>query len=188
MSRWKILSSKELFQTGFFKIREDRCQLPDGRVMPKYYVMQFPDWVNIVPVTSEGKVVLVRQYRHGAEREFLEVPGGSTHPGVAEDPLRAAERELIEETGFKSTDWFSCGSHFPNPSLQANRMHTYLALNCKKVAEPNLDPFEDLTVELLSLQDVYDLWLRGEFSHSIISASLALALKPLRDAGFRISV
>jgi ADP-ribose pyrophosphatase len=186
MSRWKILKSEILFKTGFFKARVDTCELPDGRVMPKYYVFEFPEWVNVLPITPDGKIVLVRQHRHGAEREFLEVPGGSTHPGANEDPRLAGERELIEETGYRAKEWISCGSHFPNPSLQGNRMHTFLALGCERVQEPELDPFEDLSVELMTVEEAYKLWLDGGFEHSIISASLALALKPLRARGYKV--
>src|SRR5665213_1948811 len=179
MSRWKILKSENLFQTGFFKFRVDECELPDGRIMPRYYVMEFADWVNVLPLTSDGKMVLVRQYRHGADQEFLEIPGGSTHPGANEDPQLAGARELLEETGYKSSTWIPCGSHYPNPALQGNRLHTYVALDCKKVAEPDLDPYEDLTVELLDVNEVLRLWTEGAFGHSLIAASIGLALKTL---------
>jgi 8-oxo-dGTP pyrophosphatase MutT (NUDIX family) len=182
MSRWKVLKSEELMRAGFFRARMDQCELPDGRVMPKYYVFEFADWVNVVPVTAAGELVLVRQYRHAAEQVFLEVPGGSTH-GPGEDPREAGARELIEETGYKSLEWIPCGIHYPNPALQNNRMHTYLALGCELVAEPQLDPFEDLTVELMPLAEAYRQWSEGAFTHSIIAASFGLALKPLRERG-----
>ncbi|MGZ3723727.1 MAG: NUDIX hydrolase [Bdellovibrionales bacterium] len=188
MSHWKTLSSETLLQAGFFKVRADRCELPDGRVMPKYYVFEYPDWVNVVPVTSDGKVVLVRQHRHGAELDFLEIPGGSTHAGATEDPRLAAERELLEETGYAAAEWAHCGSHFPNPAVQGNLLHTYVAFGCKKVSEISLDPFEDLSVELMDLQDVIKLWTDGGFNHSLIAASLVFALKALREKGFKVSI
>jgi ADP-ribose pyrophosphatase len=181
--RWKVLKSSDVFKTGFFRLRVDECQLPDGRVMPRYYVMEFADWVNVVPVTADGQMVMVEQYRHAADGEFLEIPGGSTHPGAAEDPRLAGERELLEETGYKPTEMIYCGYHFPNPALQSNKMHTYLALDCRKVAEPNLDPFEDLVTKLMPVKDVIRKWRDGEIKHSIIASSLAIAVKHLEERG-----
>ena len=124
---------------------------------------------------------MVEQYRHAARENFREVPGGSTDPG--EDPLVAGQRELREETGYTSATWIACGSHFPNPALQSNRMHTYLALDCVKVGEPKLDPFEDLRTFTMSARDLYDQWLDGQIRHSIISASLAAGYRELRRRG-----
>lgn len=171
---------------GFFRLRKDECELPDGRVNPNYYVIEFADWVNVVPVTDDGQMVLVEQYRHGAGGVFLEIPGGSTDGRVNEDPAVGGERELLEETGFKPRQMVNCGFHYPNPALQNNRMHTFLALGCEKVAEPNLDPFEDLRVELRPVGDIYKLWREGEIKHSLIYASLGLALPYLEKAGFKV--
>jgi ADP-ribose pyrophosphatase len=188
MSRWKILKSEILLKAGFFKLRADECQLPDGRIMPRYYVFEFPEWVNVVPITPDGKMILVRQYRHGAEAEFLEIPGGSTHPGANEDPRLAGERELLEETGFAAQEWIYCGHHHPNPSLQSNRMHTFVALGCTKVAEPSLDPFEDLHVEIMDVGQALKIWAEGGFSHSLIAASIGKALKTLREKGYPLTL
>lgn len=180
---WKTLKSQNLFQAGFFKLRVDECEMPDGRVMPRYYVLEFPDWVNIVALTREQQVILVRQYRHGAAQEFVEIPGGSTHPGVGEEPQLAGERELLEETGYKAGEWIGCGFHYPNPALQANRMHTFLALDCVKVSAPSLDPFEDLSVLTMSLPEAVKFWRGGGFKHSLIASSFALALPHLQERG-----
>lgn len=179
MSFWKVLKTKELFKTGFFRMRVEECELPDRRVMPAYYIFDFADWVNVVPVTSDGRVILVEQYRHAAGAEFLEIPGGSMH-GHGEDARLAGERELREETGYASSEWIDCGGHFPNPALQSNRMHTFLALNCVLVGEPELDPFEDLRVRVMPVREVFKLWEQGGFTHSIISASLARVWPELR--------
>src|SRR5690606_8280558 len=95
--KWKVLSSESIFSTSIMKLRFEKCELPDGRVMPKYYIVDFPDWVHVVAVTDANKVVLLRQYRHAAGTSFWEVPGGSLDPHRAEDPLDAAKRELQEE-------------------------------------------------------------------------------------------
>lgn len=184
LGAWKVLKSTEIFKTTFFRFRRDQCELPDGRVMPNYYVMEFPDWVNVVPVTDDGKIVLVEQYRHADGKVHLEIPGGSTNPpgqngqgdNESEDPKRAAIRELAEETGYVPEDVRLIGVHAPNPAMQNNRMHTYIAFGCKKLQEPDLDPFEDLRTVTLPVNEVIEKVMSGEINHSIVIASLFYAL------------
>lgn len=183
MSQWKVLKSLEVFRAGFFRLRTDECQLPDGRVMPRYYVLEMVDWVNVLPVTDDGQAILLKQYRHAAGRDFLEIPGGTTTPGKSEDPRLAGERELLEETGYEAREWVSCGFHYPNPALQNNRMYTFLALGCRKVAEPSLDPYEDLETVKMDLKDALKIWEDGGFGHSLISASISLTIKHLKERG-----
>lgn len=180
MSKWKVLSTEELFKSGLFRLRVDRCELPDGRVMPRYYTFDFPDWVQAVALTAVGEMIMMTQYRHSAEQDFLEVPGGSLDPRKTETPLEAAKRELLEETGYASTNWKSIGVHYPNPALMSNRLHTFLALDCEKIAEPSLDPYEDLTVKLMSVEDVYKSARTGGVQHSLILASLFMVESQLK--------
>ena len=180
---WKCLKSTEIFKTSFFRFRRDQCELPDGRVMPNYYVMEFPDWVNVVAMTDDGRMVLVEQYRHANGKTLLEIPGGSTNPSEngepQEDPKKAALRELVEETGYVPDDIRLLGVHAPNPAMQNNRMHTYIAFGCKKLEEPDLDPFEDVRTVLLPVNEVIEKVLSGEINHSIVVASLFYALPTL---------
>lgn len=181
MSKWKVLKSINAFKAGFFALRVDECQLPDERIMPRYYVMEFPDWVNVVPITDDGKMILVEQYRHAAGETCLEIPGGSTSTKVQEEPLLAAKRELKEETGFEAREWIYCGFHYPNPALQNNKMHTYLAIGCRKVSDPHLDPFEDLQVKIMDAKKVFEELESGKITHSLIAASLSLARRFVLD-------
>lgn len=176
---WKVLSSKELFKTLFFRLRTDQCELPDGRVMPNYYVLEFPDWANIVPITDDGQIVLVEQYRQAAEGSYLEIPGGSLDPRTNEDPKRAVLRELLEETGYVPDDIRLLGVHRPNPALQNNRMHTYIGYGCRHVQEPQLDPFEDIRVVTKPIPEVIEMVLNGKIDHSIVVASILYALPAL---------
>lgn len=173
--KWKVLESKEIFSAGLFRLRTDRCQLPDGRVMPRYYVMEFSDWVHIVPVTKQLQVVMVKQYRHAGEDHFFEVPGGAIEPGKGESSEVAAVRELKEETGYVPETVQFLGSHYPNPALQSNQMHTYLALGCEKICEQDLDAYEDVEVVLVDIKELLHDLRTGKIRHSLMMSSLALA-------------
>lgn len=176
---WKVLATQEIFKAGFFRLRTDRCELPDGRVMPHYYVLEFPDWVNIVPITEDNKIVLVEQFRQATGESCIEIPGGSSDPRKKEDPKKAALRELVEETGYVPEDVRLVGVHTPNPAMQNNRMHTFVGFGCKLEQEPNLDPFEDIRVITKSIPEVVDMIFAGQIHHSIVVASLLYALPTL---------
>lgn len=177
--QWECLHSKELLTSRVFRLREDRLRLPDGRVMPSYFVFEFPDWVNVLPITVEREVVLVEQYRHAIGTYTLEIPGGSTDPGSGESPEEAARRELLEETGFSCESLRLLALQAPNPALQNNFAHTYLGFDCVKTAELQLDPFEEIRVVTKPLAEVYQLIMNGEIHHSIIVAAFLYALPHL---------
>ncbi len=181
LTSWEVLSSDELFSHPYFRFRKDRCALPDERIMPAYYVMEFIDWANVVALTDDGKIVLVNQYRHAAKRRFYEFPGGTLDPdNKDETPESAARRELMEETGYGVSRLTYLGHHYPNPGLQDNRMHVFLGTGCRKVAEPKLDTYEDLEVELVDVQDFLQCIEQGRPMHSLMMASLTLALPAIK--------
>lgn len=170
LKRWEVINSENLFQGPFFRLRSDNCRLPDGKIMPKYYVIDLLDWVNIVAVT-QNQLIMIRQYRHAYGDSFFEIPGG-TLDSVDESPLVAAKRELLEETGFVSENWEYRGFHCPNPALQSNRMHTYLAKDCRKEFDQKLDEFENIEVILCEKKEVASMLKSGKIQHSLIAASL----------------
>ncbi len=181
LTSWEVLSSDELFSHPYFRFRKDRCALPDERIMPAYYVMEFVDWVNVVALTDDGKIVLVNQYRHAAKRRFYEFPGGTQDPDNKEEtPESAARRELLEETGYAVNRLTYLGHHYPNPGLQDNRMHVFLGTGCRKIAEPKLDTYEDLEVELVDVQDFLQCIEQGRPMHSLMLASMTLALPAIK--------
>ena len=181
LTSWEVLSSDELFSHPYFRFRKDRCALPDERIMPAYYVMEFIDWANVVALTDDGKIVLVNQYRHAAKRRFYEFPGGTLDPdNKDETPESAARRERMEETGYGVSRLTYLGHHYPNPGLQDNRMHVFLGTGCRKVAEPKLDTYEDLEVELVDVQDFLQCIEQGRPMHSLMMASLTLALPAIK--------
>jgi ADP-ribose pyrophosphatase len=177
--KWKVLSTREIFRSSIFRFRTDQCELPDGRVMPNYYVMEFPDWVNIVPVTEDNRIVLVEQYRHASGEVCLEIPGGSTDPRLNEDPKKAALRELVEETGYVPDDVRLVGRHRPNPAMQNNVMHTFVGTGCKLLEKTCFDAYEDIRVVTKPIPEVIDMVVSGEINHTIVVASLLYALPVL---------
>ncbi len=179
IKKWKSLESNVPYESGLFKLRIDKCELPDGRVMPRYYIFEFPDWTNILPLTPDGKVIMVEQYRHATGDIHLEIPGGSLSPNLKEDPQEAAERELLEETGYKGKRVELIGTHQPNPAIQNNRMHTYIAYDCEKISDVKFDPFEDLRTVYISKDELINKIMTGEIHHTIVVASVLMALKHL---------
>lgn len=176
---WKTLESEELAKYGYFRLRKDKCELPDGRIMPGYFTMEFNDWVNVIPVTKEKKIVLIKQYRHSVNEITIEIPGGSINPKINEPIQRGAERELEEETGYTSKNLEFIGFQYPNPALLSNKMHTYIAWDAEKTKDQELDPYEDIEVFEVTLEELKTLIETRKITHSIILGSFLLAQKKL---------
>ena len=133
-------------------------------------VIDAPDWVNVIPVTDQGEVVLVRQFRFGTWSNTLEIPGGMLDPG--EDALTAATRELEEETGFKPARVSPIGISHPNPAILVNQLHSFLAEGCVKVHAGQQDGSEDIQVVLVPRADLPRLVREGAITHSLVLAAL----------------
>ena len=101
---WKVVKSEYLARKPWFTVRHERIELPDGRSIPDYYVFEYPDWVNVIAITKEGKFVFIDQYRHGLGETNYEIPAGVAEPDDA-SMLAAAQRELAEETGYGGGEW-----------------------------------------------------------------------------------
>jgi ADP-ribose pyrophosphatase len=177
---WVKLNSREIFRSKYIRFRSDQFALPDKRVMPNYYILDFPDWVNIVAVTRDKKILLIEQFRPPVNAVTLEIPGGTLDPHEGEDHEAAARRELEEETGYKAGSMKLLGGHQPNPAFQSNRLWTYLALDCEKVGTgQKLDEFEDIDVKEVSIEDAIQLSRDGSISHSLVIVAFHLALPEL---------
>lgn len=169
---WKRLKTGLPSDYRILKVREDVVAHPrDGSEHPRV-IIECTDWVNIIPVTLEDEVVLVRQFRFGVWSDSLEIPGGMVDPG--EEPLEAAVRELEEETGYVPGKVIHLGSVHPNPAIQTNRCHSYLALSCYQKAPPNPDEGEELVVERVARKQIPKLLREGAITHSLVVAAFLL--------------
>jgi ADP-ribose pyrophosphatase len=157
---------------GVLRVREDRVADPRSGTEYSRVLLEASDWVNIIPVTPDEQVVLIRQFRFGVWGNTLEIPGGMTEPGEA--PGEAAARELEEETGFRAGRVIPLGWVHANPALLNNRVHSFLALDCRQVHEGSQETSEDIAVELRPRGDIPGLILRGDISHSLVVAAFYL--------------
>lgn len=170
IEKWKLLGSEYLIRRPWLTARRDRVQLPDGTVHPEYYVLEYPTWVNIIALTRDGRFVMVEQYRHGLADVFMELVAGTCEQG--ENPLEAAQRELLEETGYAGGQWAPFAVLSANPSSMNNLSHTFLATGVERVAEQHLDTTEDIAVHLLTEQEVLALLRTDSIKQALMAASL----------------
>jgi 8-oxo-dGTP pyrophosphatase MutT (NUDIX family) len=167
---WKILESNYLRP----RFRFDQCELPNGKIF-EATALEFRTWASVLALTKDQQVVLVRQFRHGAQSAFWEFPGGVVEDG--ENPLDGIRREMQEETGYTTTsNIIEVGKFYPNPALQTNLMYGYLAYDVEKTDVQELDDAEDIEVHLVPLDELIAMSKRGEFQHGLQVAVLFHAL------------
>ena len=173
---WETLATHEIFSNEFFRLRRDECSLKrKPTVRTDWFVLELPDCVSVVPFTEDGRIVLIEQYRHGVGDWMLECPGGSVdHDDL--DPARAAHRELLQETGYAAGELVALGSNPLDPSSQSSRVHTYLARDCRLVAEATLEHFEDIKLRLVTREELAQLIRGGANFHTSTLAALMLVL------------
>ncbi|MGD8427604.1 MAG: NUDIX hydrolase [Balneolaceae bacterium] len=172
---WSIVYENKEYQTPIFNLlhRKMRLESEAEKNEGDFYVLKAPEWVNVIPITEDGYVVCVEQYRFGIEQPTLEVPGGMVDHGEA--PLEAVQRELAEETGYESDSWSSLGKVSANPAIMTNFTHLYLAEQCRftGVEEHTKDKHERINIHRIFLDDFLDLVNKGTVDHSIVLAAVA---------------
>jgi ADP-ribose pyrophosphatase len=166
---WKILESNYLRKN----VRIDKCETSNGRVIEPL-VLEYGTWVTIVALTEQQKVLLIKQYRHGAQKIIWELPGGAVEEG--EEPRDAAKRELLEETGYASDNIIEVGKVSPNPASHNNLMYAYIALDAQKVGDQALDEIEEIEVYPIPLDEVIRMVKHGEILQSLHVSTLFFAL------------
>lgn len=167
---WKVLFSEYLIKRPWLTARRDKVELPDGRVIPEYYVLEYPDWVNVIAITKDGQFVMERQFRYAAGQTCYEIPCGVAEEG--ETALEAIQRELQEETGYGGGEWKLLMKLSPNPTSMTNMTYCYLVTGVEKITDQHLDDTEDLSVHLLSREEVWQLLEKNEIIQSLMVAPL----------------
>lgn len=162
----RLLKMRTMVFRHYHVIRQSEISKKIGR----FDVLECFNWVNIIALNTEGKMIMVRQYRQGTDEITLEIPGGAIDPG--EENLDAAMRELREETGYTSETWQLLGKVTANPAFMSNYCVTYLALDCKKTHDLDLDPFEEIQVEEHAVDEIESKIACGEVHHSLVVAGM----------------
>lgn len=175
--KWKVVKSEKLFSAPWLNVRKDVCELPDGRKHSDYYILEYPDWATAFAMTEDGKVVMVRQYRHGLGVISTELPGGVIDAG--ETPEQAIARELKEETGYVFESIEELGKVSPNPATSTNYMHMFLARGGKKITEQNLDATEDVEVLVLTVEAFKQMLRENKIVQSLHVTTAFYALERL---------
>jgi 8-oxo-dGTP pyrophosphatase MutT (NUDIX family) len=173
---WKLVASSSTLETRIFTLKQHVSRSPTTEREATFQVLDAPDWVNVIALTPDGNVLLIRQFRHGTGEVTVEIPGGTVDPG--ESPLGAARRELQEETGFEAGRWEPLGVVEPNPAFLTNRTHTFLAHDARRTGPQRPDDNEEIEVEMFPLERVPELLRDGTIRHALVMCAFAhLALR-----------
>ncbi len=179
VKKWETKSETFISQSKVFRRYAVTRVSQDSGKEGTFDVVKSLDWVNIVGLTPDNKVILVEQYRHGTDQITWEVPGGAADPG--EDPLDAAKREFSEETGYFSEEWERLGGVDVNPAFMTNRCEMFLAKNCTKIGDQKLDHFEEIDILEIPLDDIPKLIENNKITHSLVIGAFYFLNQKLRS-------
>ena len=173
IKNWKKHGQKTDYDCGFFQVQVHRSSSPVTGKKHPFYVLSTRDWVNVIALTPKQKVLMVSQFRHGSGKISLEIPGGAVDRRDS-SPLAAGKRELLEETGYQASKWYSLGKIHPNPAILNNTCYLFLATGAKKVSPLKLDEAEELEVSLLPVKNIAELIRKGGVRHALVVAAFYL--------------
>lgn len=169
--KWKVVESKHILNLGpWLNVRQEVVELPSGQQIPTWFVLEFPNWINVIAVTKDGEMVMIDQYRHALGETHYELVAGVVDPG--EELIEAAKRELLEETGFGGGEWVPFMQLSPNPTNHSNMSYTFLATGVEKLTEQHQEATEDIRVHVMSQEDVRELLESGEIIQALHAAPL----------------
>ncbi len=172
IEKWVVSERQKLLDTPVFNILSHRSTLEAAGKSGTFYTIDAPDWVNIIALTTDQKVILVEQYRFGNEQISLEIPGGMVDKGDP-DPIESAKRELAEETGYSTKKWTKLGKVAVNPAIFTNYCHLYLAEDCTLKYEQAPDEHEIIHVHTIQLPEFMQMVKTGEIDHSLVVAAVS---------------
>ncbi len=168
-----IRSQKTLLDRKWLRITQDQVELPNGTQIDEFHVLHCPNWAAVVALTDAGQIVMVEQYRHGLGRASLELPSGVIDSG--EEPLQAAKRELLEETGYEATSWLPLLEVSPEPSRSTHRAHFFVARGATRVSAGNPEASEIIDVHVFPVQEILRDLEKGRIDHAAHVGALLLA-------------
>lgn len=170
IGKWRLVDSEYLIRRPWLTARRDTVELPDGRINDEFYILEYPTWVNVIAIDKDGKFVMVEQFRHGLGDVFTELCAGVAEEG--EEPIDAAKRELLEETGYTGGEWRLLNKISQNPSTCTNYTYCFLAEGVEKTDIQHLDATEDVNVKLLSEQEVLAMLKNDEIKQALMATPL----------------
>ena len=170
IEKWQTLSTEYLIKRPWLTARRDCVRLPDGRINDEYYLLEYPDWVNVLAITDNGSFVMIEQYRHGIDRVITELCAGVIEDG--EDPETAARRELLEETGYSGGKWSLLSVICQNHSTCNNYTYCFLAEGVVLTSDQHLDATEDIAVRLMSENQLCEMLMNDEMKQAMMAAPL----------------
>lgn len=171
-AHWEVLHEALHADCRIYQVHRHECRHPENGREGSFYVIKGSDFVQALALTQDGALIMVRQYRFGSQALSWEVPGGVMEAG--ETPVQGALRELHEETGYTGSQVHYLGFSYPNPATQANKVHFVLIENCTYTGSRNLDPYEDIQVQLMPLETVWQMLDQGDIQHALIINALWL--------------
>ena len=178
---WAKVASEQIADCEVFTVHKATFQREGNGEKATFYVIDNPDWVNVIGLTKDKQAIFIEQYRQGTESMIFEVPGGMVEGG--DDPESTVRRELAEETGYTVGRLIFVGKSFPNPAQQGNTIYHYLALDCERTEDTHFDEHESIATRLVPLQQIDELVHNGTINHSLAVTALYYARKYLKDEG-----
>lgn len=167
---WETLDSCYPIKEKWLVVRKDRVLTDKNVDVPDFYVIEYPTWVNVIAIKEDGHFIIEEQYRHGLNAIEFEIPAGACEQD--EEPLHAAKRELLEETGLSGGEWTLYDTYAPNPNSLSNVCHTFLALGVKKTQSPHQELTESIDIHLMTIDEVKQLLLDNKIQEGIMAAPL----------------
>ncbi|MEX0685805.1 MAG: NUDIX hydrolase [Balneolales bacterium] len=169
---WKISNKSKEFETPIYNVFKNKAMSKSSGIQGDFFVINAPDWVNVIATTPNDEVILVEQYRHGIETVTLEIAGGVIDD-VDKDPETAARRELSEETGYTSKKWTNLGKVSTNPAILNNWCHFFLAEDCELTDSLNFDAHEEISVRVIPRKSFLKEVKQGTIHHALVVAAVA---------------